>query len=52
MQKIRNAVESMGNQKAPGKDGITGVIHKRAFEILPSFITAIYNGYLKREFFH
>jgi len=51
MQEIRNAVESMGNKKAPGKDGITGVIHKRAFEILPSFITAIYNGCLKREFF-
>jgi len=41
----------MGNKKAPGEDGITGEIYKSAFEIFPSYITAIYNGCLKRGIF-
>jgi hypothetical protein len=51
IQETRNAVESMGNKKAPGKDGITSEIYKIAFEIFPNYITAIYNGCLKRENF-
>ena len=38
----------MGNKKAPGEDGITGEIYKSAMEILPRYITAIYNGCLRR----
>jgi len=48
---IRNAIESLGNKKAPGEDGITGEIFKSAFEIFPSYITAIYNGCLNRGVF-
>jgi len=28
LEEIRNGVESMGNRKAPGEDGITGEIYK------------------------
>jgi hypothetical protein len=48
---IKNAVASMGNKKAPGEDGITGEIYKSTFEILPNYVTAIYNGCLKRGIF-
>jgi hypothetical protein len=41
----------MGNKKAPGEDGITSEIHKSTFEILPSYITAMYNGCLRRGVF-
>jgi hypothetical protein len=51
IKEIRKAVESMGNKKAPGEDGITGEIYKSAFEIFLSYITAIYNGCLKRGIF-
>jgi len=36
------------NKKAPGEDGISGEIYKSAFESFPSYITAIFNGCLKR----
>ena len=42
-----NAVTSMGNKKAPGEDGVTSEIYKSLVEILPRYITAIYNGCLK-----
>jgi len=45
---IRNAIESLGNRKAPGEDGITCEIYNREFEILPSHLTAINNGCLNR----
>jgi hypothetical protein len=48
IEEIRNAVESMGNKKAPREDGITGEIYKSTFEIFPSYITALYNGFLRR----
>jgi hypothetical protein len=48
IQEIRNAVESMGNKKALGEDGITSEIYKIAFEIFPNYITAINNECLKR----
>ena len=51
IEEIRIAVESMGNKKAPGEDGITGEIYKSTFEIIPSYITALYNGCLRRGVF-
>jgi hypothetical protein len=51
IDEIRNSVESMGNKKAPGEDGITGDIYKSTFEISPSYITALYNGCLRRGVF-
>ena len=51
VDEIRNAVASMGDKKAPGEDGITGEIYKCTFEILPNFITALYNGCLRRGIF-
>jgi hypothetical protein len=50
VQKIRNLVASMGDKKAPG-DVITGEIYKSAFEMLPNYITALYNGCLRRGIF-
>jgi len=51
LEEIRNAVESMGNKKAPGEDEITGEIYKSTFESFPSYITALYNGCLRRGVF-
>ena len=48
IEEIRNAVESMGNKKAPGEEGITGKIYRSTFEIFPSYITALYSGCLRR----
>ena len=44
-------MESTGNKKAPGEDGISGETYKSASELFPSYITAIYNGCLKRGIF-
>jgi len=41
----------MGNKKAPAEEGITGEIYKSTFEIFPSYITALYNGCLRRGVF-
>jgi len=46
-QEIKNAVASMGHNKAPGEDGITSEIFKSVVDILPGYITAIYNGCLR-----
>jgi hypothetical protein len=51
LAEIRNAVESMNNKKAPGEDGITGEIFKQAFETFPKYITAMYNGRLRKGVF-
>ena len=51
LEKIRNAIESMGNKKAPGEDGINGEIYESSFEIFPNYITAMYSGYLRRGVF-
>jgi len=48
---IRNAVASMGNKKAPGEGGITGENYVSAFDMLPNYITALYNGCLRRGVF-
>jgi hypothetical protein len=33
IEEIRDAVESMDNKKAPGKDGIAGDIYNNTFQI-------------------
>ena len=48
-EEIRNAVASMGHKKVPREDGITGEIYKCTFEFLPNYITALYNGSLRRN---
>jgi hypothetical protein len=48
IEEIRRAVESMNNRKAPGEDGITGEIFNLAFQTIPKFITALYNGCLRK----
>jgi hypothetical protein len=50
LEEISNIIASMNN-KAPGQDGITGVIYNQAFKTVPTFITAIYNGCLKQGIF-
>jgi hypothetical protein len=51
VEETRNAVASMDKKKAPGEDGITGEVYKSAFEVFPRYITAMYNGCLRRAFF-
>jgi hypothetical protein len=51
LEEIRNAIESMGNKNAPEEDGITGEIYKSTFAIIPSYVTAVYNGCLRRGVF-
>jgi hypothetical protein len=47
IEEIRNVIESMDNKKAPGEDGITGEICKKAFQIFPKSITAMCSGSLR-----
>jgi len=51
IEEIRNEIGSMRSKKAPGENGITGEIYKSAFQIFPRYITATYNGCLKRGVF-
>ena len=51
VEETRNAVANMDKKKAPGEDGITGEVYKSAFQIFPRYITAIYNGCLRRGVF-
>jgi hypothetical protein len=46
-QEIKNAGASMGHNKASREDRITSKIFKSVVEILPGYITAIYNGCLR-----
>ena len=41
----------MNNKKAPGEDSITGEMFKQTFEIFPKYITAMYNGCLRKGVF-
>jgi hypothetical protein len=41
----------MNNKKAPGECGITGEIFKQAFKTFPKYITAKYNGCLRKGVF-
>jgi hypothetical protein len=47
VQEVRNVVMSMGTKKATGEDGIPTEIFKSTVEILPRYMTAIYNGCLR-----
>jgi hypothetical protein len=49
IEEISNIIASTNNKKVPGEDGITGAIYNCAFKTVPTFITAIYNGCLKRD---
>ena len=51
VEETRNAVASMKKKKASGEDGITGEVFKSAFDILPKYITALYNGCLRKGVF-
>jgi len=51
VEETRNDVASINKKKAPGEDGITGEVYKSAFEVLPRFITAMYNCCLRRGVF-
>jgi hypothetical protein len=44
---IRDAINGMNKNKAPGEDGITSDILQRALNLLPKFTTAMYNGCLR-----
>jgi len=48
---IRNIIENMKTNRAPGEDGITSEIYNHAFKTVPTFITAIYNSCLKQGIF-
>jgi len=50
-QEVKNAVQDMGNRKAPGGDGIPNEVWKGVVTILPKYLTAIYNGCLKEGVF-
>jgi len=51
VREVKNAVASMGGKRAPGEDGIPSEVYKRMVEILPRYITAIYNECLKKRTF-
>jgi hypothetical protein len=51
VQEVRNVVLSMGKNKTPGEDGIPSEVYKSTVKILPRYMTAIYNGCLRKETF-
>ena len=51
VEETRSVIASMDNKKAPGIDGITGEVFKSIFEILPEYITALYNSCLDSGIF-
>jgi hypothetical protein len=51
VHEVKNAVASMGNKKAPGEDGLPSEVFKSLVENLPWYITAIYNGGLRKGVF-
>ena len=51
VQEVTNVVQSMGNKKAPGEDGIPSEVWKCLVATLPRYLTAIYNGYIKEGVF-
>ena len=48
---IYEVMEGMDKNKAPGEDGITSDILRRAFNVLPQFMTSIFNGCLRTACF-
>ena len=51
IQEVKNAVQDLGNKKAPGGDGIPNEVWMFVVTILPKCLTAIYNGCLKEGVF-
>jgi len=51
VQEVKNVVASMGGKKAPGEDGIPNEVYKMLVEILPRYITEIYNECLTKGTF-
>ena len=51
LQKVKTAVASMIEKKAPGEDSIPSEVYKSLVETLPRYITAIYNGCLEKGTF-
>jgi hypothetical protein len=51
IQEVTNVVMGMGNKKAPGEDGMPNKMWKGVVAILPKYLTAIYNGFLKEGVF-
>jgi hypothetical protein len=47
---VTNVIQSMGNKKATGEDGIPNEVWKCIGAILPRYLTAIYNGCLREVF--
>jgi len=50
-QEISNILEEMDPKKASGEDGITSAILLRVFNLLPKFMTAVYNACLTKGIF-
>jgi len=48
---ISSILEEMDPKKAPGEDGITSAILLRVFNLLPKFVTAVYNSCLTKGIF-
>ena len=51
VREIKNFVLGMSKNKAPGEDGIPSKVFKSVVEILPRYMTAIYNGCLSKGTF-
>jgi hypothetical protein len=51
VQEDNNVVNRMGGKKAPGKNGIPSEVYKGLVEILPCYLTALYNKCLKTGIF-
>jgi len=47
VQEVTNVIQDMGNNKAPGEDGIPNEVWKCVGTMLPRYMTAIYNGCLR-----
>jgi hypothetical protein len=50
-RKSGTSLRAWTTTRPQGEDGITGVIYNHAFQTVPTFITAIYNGCLKQGIF-
>jgi hypothetical protein len=51
VQEVKNVVTSMGGKKVPGEDGTLSEVYKGLMEILPCYLTALYNKCLKTGIF-
>lgn len=51
VQQVKNVVMSMDKNNGPEEDGIPSEVFKGVVEILPRYMTAIYNGCLRKGTF-